>query len=260
MCCPGKSVKMEMGIDALGQNKICGAAEQRISSHSCSHIKKDADAAGSFNNAGERPSVGICGGTFDPIHYGHLILAEDARDAFGLSRVIFMPSGHSYFKDNREEKVSSPQDRLMMTRLAVGNNPGFDVSDMEIRREGYTYTCETMEQLSAENPGTDFWFICGADSISMMKTWYCPERLFAACGVIAAFRSDETDDHAFRSAADELRKLYGARIRILPARRIEISSTEIRTKIREGKSIRYLVPDAVADYIEKNGLYREKNG
>jgi len=251
---------MEMSIDALGQNKICGAAEQRISSHSCSHIKKDEDAAGSSDNAGERPSVGICGGTFDPIHYGHLILAEDARDAFGLSRVIFMPSGHSYFKDNREEKVSSPQDRLMMTRLAVGNNPGFDVSDMEIRREGYTYTCETMEQLSAENPGTDFWFICGADSISMMKTWYCPERLFAACGVIAAFRSDETDDHAFRSAADELRKLYGARIRILPARRIEISSTEIRTKIREGKSIRYLVPDAVADYIEKNGLYREKNG
>ena len=137
MCCPGKSVKMEMSIDALGQNKICGAAEQRISSHSCSHIKKDADAAGSSNNAGERPSVGICGGTFDPIHYGHLILAEDARDAFGLSRVIFMPSGHSYFKDNRAEKVSSPQDRLMMTRLAVGNNPGFDVSDMEIRREGY---------------------------------------------------------------------------------------------------------------------------
>lgn len=200
--------------------------------------------------------VGIMGGTFDPIHYGHLLLAEDAREAFHLDEIRFIPSGHSYFKDSRQDGVSAREDRLRMTELAVRDNPYFTVSDMEIRRSGCTYTCETMEQLRGEEPDTVFFFLCGADSLVQMSSWYQPARLFAACSILAAVRGDETASGSLLSAAQQLREKYSARIAFLPAREIQISSTEIRERIRDGRSVRYLVPDSVAAYIAEHGLYR----
>lgn len=199
--------------------------------------------------------VGIMGGTFDPIHIGHLILAESAREAADLDEVRFIPSGHSYFKDQRSDRVSSPEDRLEMTRLAIAGNPCFSVSSMEIDRGGDTYTYETMEQLKAEEPETDFYFIAGADSIAQMRTWYRPERLFAVCTILAAVRSDETGDAALLHEIDGLKKDFSAKVNLLPMHNIQISSSEIRSCVRENRSIRYRVPDAVADYIREHALY-----
>jgi nicotinate-nucleotide adenylyltransferase len=195
------------------------------------------------------------GGTFDPIHIGHLILAESAREAADLDEVRFIPSGHSYFKDQRSDRVSSPEDRLEMTRLAIAGNPCFSVSSMEIDRGGDTYTYETMEQLKAEEPETDFYFIAGADSIAQMRTWYRPERLFAVCTILAAVRSDETGDAALLHEIDGLKKDFSAKVNLLPMHNIQISSSEIRSCVRENRSIRYRVPDAVADYIREHALY-----
>lgn len=200
--------------------------------------------------------VGIMGGTFDPIHIGHLILAENALDTFHLDEVRFMPSGHSYFKDSRPEPVSAPEDRLAMTRLAVQSNPNFSVSDMEIRRAGFTYTCETMEQLAKQEPGTDFYFLCGADSLAHMHTWYHPERIFRVCTILAAMRGEDVSSKVFTAAARQIERDYGARIAFLPARDIQVSSTEIRNRIRNGQSVRYLIPPEVVQYIRIRGLYQ----
>lgn len=200
--------------------------------------------------------VGIMGGTFDPIHLGHLILAENALDTFHLDEVRFIPSGHSYFKDNRPERVSSREDRLAMTRLAVQSNSHFSVSDMEIRRAGYTYTCETMEQLARQEPGTAFYFLCGADSLAQMHTWYHPERIFRVCTILAAMRGEDVSSQGFTAAARQIESEYGARVAFLPVREIQISSTEIRKRIRLGQSVRYLIPPEVAQYIRIRGLYQ----
>lgn len=202
-------------------------------------------------------SVGIMGGTFDPVHNGHLILAENARDAFGLDEVRFMPTAVSYLKSNRSERISEASDRLAMVKLAIEGNPSFTASDLEIRRGGNTYTYETMQALKAAEPDTAFWFLCGGDSIAAMHTWVHPERIFASCGILGAVREDEVSEGTFEEAAERLRKAYGARIRFVPMPSIGISSTDIRERIRGGRSVRYLVPDAVADYIEAQGLYRQ---
>lgn len=199
--------------------------------------------------------VGIMGGTFDPVHLGHLILAETALDAEGLDEVRFIPSGHSYFKDSRQDKVSSGEDRLAMTRLAVADNPAFTVSDIEIERSGNTYTFETLEALRMLEPDTEFYFIAGADSILAMRTWKDPARIFSACTVLAAVR-ETADSAALQEEIRALERDFDARIRLLPMKNIQISSTDIRESIRNGHSVKYQLPDAVIAYIEKRGLYR----
>ncbi|MCI2048480.1 MAG: nicotinate-nucleotide adenylyltransferase [Lachnospiraceae bacterium] len=195
------------------------------------------------------------GGTFDPVHLGHLILAETALDAEGLDEVRFIPSGHSYFKDSRQDKVSSGEDRLAMTRLAVADNPAFTVSDIEIERSGNTYTFETLEALRMLEPDTEFYFIAGADSILAMRTWKDPARIFSACTVLAAVR-ETADSAALQEEIRALERDFDARIRLLPMKNIQISSTDIRESIRNGHSVKYQLPDAVIAYIEKRGLYR----
>ena len=200
--------------------------------------------------------IGILGGTFDPIHLGHLIIAEQARDQYKLDRVLLIPSGHSYFKDNRSKKVQPAQVRLEMTKIAAGNYKPFEVSDIEVNRPGNTYSFETLEELKAQNPGSELFFIVGADTICSMRTWREPKRIFDVCTVLAAMREDQVDPEEFQKQTQALERDFGARIFPVSIPNIGISSTQIREKAASGKSVHYLVPDALESYIIETGIYK----
>ena len=200
--------------------------------------------------------IGILGGTFDPIHLGHLIIAEQARDQYQLDRVLLIPSGHSYFKDNRSKKVQPAQVRLEMTKIAAGNYKPFEVSDIEVNRPGNTYSFETLEELKAQNPESELFFIVGADTICSMRTWREPKRIFDVCTVLAAMREDQVDPEEFQKQTQALERDFGARIFPVSIPNIGISSTQIREKAASGKSVHYLVPDALESYIIETGIYK----
>lgn len=197
--------------------------------------------------------TGILGGTFDPIHLGHLITAENALDGAGLDRVILMPTGCSYFKE--DQKVTAPQLRYEMTRLAAGDNPRLVVSDMETTRPGNSYTADTLRELRETYPDDELYYIVGADTLVLMSLWRAPEEIFSLCHVLVETRPDEIAGKGLLEEIEALRDKYGADITILPARNIAISSTEIRSRVRDGLSIRYLVPAAVENFIREQGLY-----
>ena len=200
--------------------------------------------------------VGILGGTFDPIHTAHLIIAEAAYDAFALDEVLLMPSGHSYFKDNRSQKVQAPDIRYAMVCQAAADNPHFVPSDFEIRREGNTYTYETLRGLREENPQNHYYFIVGADSIRDILTWKKPESIFRDCTLLAALREDGIPTEEFLREVENLRTQHGADIYTLEIPSIGISSTDIRNRVKSGRTIHYLVPDRVERYIIETGIYR----
>ncbi len=197
--------------------------------------------------------VGIMGGTFDPVHIGHLIIAEKAREQFHLDEVLFMPSGTPYMK-NVDEVLPGPI-RSEMTRLAIEENPLFSVSTIEVEKEGSTYTYETLETLHDKNPNTEYYFILGADSLFAMENWKNPEKIFADCHILAALRNDKNTEEMEAQAA-YLKEKFNADISLIKTGNIEISSSMIRDLVKEGHSIRYLVPDTVYDYIIKNKLYK----
>lgn len=199
--------------------------------------------------------IGIMGGTFNPIHTGHLLLAQAALEEAMLDRVCFLPSGVSYLK--QEDTILDAEDRLKLTELAVLNNPKFTVSDMEIIRSGNTYTCDTLKQLKEEQPENSFYFILGADCLFSIEKWYRPEEIFASCTILAAVRDDLKLSDLEEKAA-WLRERFDAEIFLLHLPRIDISSTDIRERIKTGKSIRYMVPDAVREYILQNDLYKQR--
>ena len=204
----------------------------------------------------EGKRVGILGGTFDPIHTAHLIIAEAAYDAFDLDEVLLMPSGHSYFKDSRSQKVLSPEVRYQMVCEAAADNPHFTASDFEIRREGNTYTYETLRELRRMNPDNHYFFIVGADSVRDILKWRNPESIFADCTLLAALREDGIPTEEFLREVEHLRKDYGADIHTLEIPAIGISSTDIRNRIKSGRTIHYLVPEKVERYIIETGIYR----
>ncbi len=197
--------------------------------------------------------IGIMGGTFDPIHMGHLLLAEWAKSEAGLNEVWLIPTGISYRKAERE--VAPAGDRLCMTELAVKENGHFKCLDLEITRGGYTYSYVTLEELARAYPEDGFYFILGADCLFTMETWKCPERILGCCKLIAAVR-DEASMEEMAEKKAELEQRFGGEILLLPFVRMSISSTEIRERIKQGKSVRYMVPDSVLAYIEERGLYR----
>lgn len=203
-----------------------------------------------------KKKIGILGGTFDPIHLGHLIIAEQARDQYGLDQVLLIPSGHSYFKDNRAQKVLPAQTRLEMTRKAVSDYAPFEVSDIEVLRSGNTFTYETLEELADLYPEAELYFIVGADTVCSMSTWREPARIFAACTILAAMREDQVDPDRFEEGIRDLENRFQARIRTISIPNIGISSTQIRDRAGNGKSIHYLVPNALESYIIENGIYR----
>ena len=203
-----------------------------------------------------KEKIGILGGTFDPIHLGHLIIAEQARDQYGLDKVMLIPSGHSYFKDNRSRKVLPAQTRLQMTKIAAQDHPPFEVSDIEVNRPGNTYSFETLEALKALNPEAELYFIVGADTVCSMRTWREPGRIFNACTVLAAIREDQVDPEQLRQETEALERDFGARILPVSIPNIGISSTDIRGRAAAGKSIHYLVPDPLERYIIETGIYK----
>ena len=204
----------------------------------------------------EGKRVGLLGGTFDPIHTAHLIIAEAAYDAFDLDEVLLMPSGHSYFKDSRSQKVLSPEIRYQMVCEAAADNPHFTASDFEIRREGNTYTYETLRELRRMNPDNHYFFIVGADSVRDILKWRNPESIFADCTLLAALREDGIPTEEFLREVEHLRKDYGADIHTLEIPAIGISSTDIRNRIKSRRTIHYLVPERVERYIIETGIYR----
>ncbi len=200
--------------------------------------------------------VGILGGTFDPIHIGHMIMAEQARDQYDMDEVILMPSGRSYFKDHREQKVLSAHERLAMTTLACEGQQGLSVSDMEIRRGGNTYTYETLQILKRENPDTEYFFIIGGDTLCAIPTWREPGILCSLCVIAATMREDQITAEAFAQGKEDLERKFGASVVPVSIPNIGISSTDIRRRILNRKTIHFLVPEGVERYIIEHELYR----
>lgn len=201
-----------------------------------------------------KEKVGIMGGTFNPIHNGHLLLAQAARESLNLDRILFMPSGNSYMKETSQ--ILDGDTRAQMVRLALLENPYFLFSDLELKREGATYTCDTLAILKAQNPQTQYYFILGEDNLLTLKCWKNPAFILQNCVIAGAVRASE-DNSRIKKAAELLKKEYQADIRILPTRRIDISSSEIRERLKNGQSVRYMLPERVYDYIQKKQLYRE---
>ena len=197
--------------------------------------------------------VGILGGTFDPIHIGHLMLAEAVRNEYDLEQVLFIPAAQPPHK--LERKISSAEDRFMMTVLATCSNPAFEVSDIEMRREGPSYSVDTVRALIRASGGdTEYFFLAGTDIIREIHTWERIEELLAICPFIAASRP------GCRPDVERTRTLLGdlgvRQIHLLNTPELEISSTDIRERVARGDSIRYIVPREVEQYIYKKGLYR----
>lgn len=191
------------------------------------------------------------GGTFDPIHYGHLVAAEEALVQFNLDRVVFMPTGVPVRKTHRA--VTSAEHRYLMTVVATASNPDFAVSRMEIERPGLTYTVDTMLALRAEHGrSAELYFITGADAVWEILTWKDSERLADVCTFIAATRPGYD---LSRFEQDEVAKRINVEFMEVPA--LAISSTGIRERIADRRPVRYLLPEAVAAYIAKNDLYRD---
>jgi nicotinate-nucleotide adenylyltransferase len=194
--------------------------------------------------------LGVMGGTFDPIHYGHLVTAEQARWQFDLDEVMFVPTGQPWQKP---ECVSSGDDRHLMAVIATASNPAFTVSRIELDTPGPTYTVDTLRRLRAELPaGTSLYFITGADAVLQILTWKDPEEVLRLAEVIAATRPGYDLSNLEAVLPAEAHRVHVMRI---PA--LAISSTELRTRVAAGGSIRYLVPDGVAQYLAKRGLYRK---
>jgi nicotinate-nucleotide adenylyltransferase len=189
------------------------------------------------------------GGTFDPIHYGHLVTAEEAVTQFQLDQVVFVPTGQPWMKADRE--VAPAENRYLMTVVATASNPRFTVSRVEIDREGPTYTVETLRQLATEHPDAELYFITGADAILEIVEWKDPDEALSLAHFIAATRPGH-DLSRLEAAAAEHRP----RVSVMKIPALAISSSDIRERVREGRAIRYLLPEGVKSFIEKAGLYR----
>lgn len=197
--------------------------------------------------------TGIMGGTFNPIHNGHLMLAKEAYKQFDLDEVLFMPCGVPYMKAG--QKVESSQTRAEMTALAIEGIPEFTLSTIEIEQQGNTYTYATLEHLKKINPDTEYFFIVGADSLFHMASWAHPERIFANCCILAAVRDHKTTSDMEKQIR-LLEKKYDADIRLIQITCMDISSSDIRQKVSQEQSIGQEVPESVRAYIERKGLYR----
>ena len=196
--------------------------------------------------------VGIMGGTFNPIHYGHLFLAENAMEQNNLDEILFMPSKKPPHKNSQD--LVSDEYRIDMVRLAIQDNPHFTLSTMEFEREGYTYTADTLTILTNAHPDTDYYFMIGADSLFMMEDWKTPQIIFNLSTILVAGR-DHMQGNQLDRQIKHLEKTYGARIIPFDMPAIEISSAEIRKRIADKKTIRYYVTKEVMEYVADHRLY-----
>ena len=201
-------------------------------------------------------ALGVLGGTFDPIHVGHLAVAEEAREVLGLARVLFVPAGQPPHKV--PGSVSRVGDRVAMVQLAIADNPAFELSMVEVQREGPSYTVDTLETLARANPGAQLHLILSAETFAELPTWHEPERLFEAARMAVVPREGyPAPDPAWLARAFPGRE---DRVEYLRGPRFELSSTALRARVAAGRSIRYLVPAAVEAYIADHDLYRRLPG
>ncbi|MEG1512239.1 MAG: nicotinate-nucleotide adenylyltransferase [Raoultibacter sp.] len=213
-------------------------------------ISERFDALG-FDNPEKTYRLGIMGGTFDPIHIGHLACAEQARDTFGLDAVIFIPAGNPVFKKN--QVITPAAQRLEMCRLAVRSNPSFDVSDIEIRRPGDTYTVDTLRELRTYYPSNvELYFITGADAVFSIVRWRESAAIAGLAHLIAVTRPGYALSQEKRAYLAE-NSAFSVTYAEVTA--LAISSSDLRERVREGRSIRYLTMQHVFDYIHEKGLY-----
>ena len=193
--------------------------------------------------------VGVLGGTFDPVHVGHLWMAEAARDQLDLDRVLLIPASRPPHKTDRD--TTNYGDRVAMLRLSIAGCPGLEVSEIERDESRPSYTAETLARLHAERPGDELWLILGGDSLRDLPTWRAPEEIvkLASLAVLPRPGIDPTDVSSL-----------GARVVMLDGPELAISSTELRARLRVGRSVRYLVPDGARKWIERHHTYgREGN-
>ncbi len=196
---------------------------------------------------------GIMGGTFDPIHVGHLVIAEEIRCKFKLDKVIFIPAGNPPHKDN--SKITSGDHRYQMTLLATISNPYFDVSSIELDRKGITYTIDTIKELKkCCKDSAEFYFITGADSLLELSTWKEVDQLLNMCKFVAATRPG-FQMSKIETKVKELESKYSKAIYTVSVPALQISSTDIRNRIKEGTTVKYLLPESVESYIIKHKLY-----
>lgn len=187
--------------------------------------------------------LGVMGGTFDPIHFGHLVAASEVAHAFDLAKVIFVPTGEPWQK----QTLTPATHRLKMTELAIAGNSHFDISTVDIDRNGPTYTIDTLRDIRAMHPEADLYFITGADAISQIMSWKSIDELWP----LAKFVGVTRPGHDLN-----VPKMAQADVSILEIPALAISSTDIRARVKSGKPVEYLLPDAVIDYIHENKLYQ----
>jgi nicotinate-nucleotide adenylyltransferase len=193
--------------------------------------------------------IGVMGGTFDPIHHGHLVAASEVASLFHLDEVVFVPTGQPWQKTDRQ--VSAAEDRYLMTVIATASNPTFSVSRSDIDRAGKTYTIDTLRDLRAEHPAAELFFITGADALSQIFSWRNAEELFSLAHFIGVTRPGHT-------LSDPGLPEGGVSLVEVPA--LAISSTDCRQRVAKGDPVWYLVPDGVVRYIDKRALYRDASG
>ncbi|MFU0800910.1 MAG: nicotinate-nucleotide adenylyltransferase [Xylanivirga thermophila] len=198
--------------------------------------------------------LGIMGGTFDPIHIGHLLIAEASCEEYDLDKVVFIPTGHPPHK--AKEYVGEAYHRLNMVKLAIEDNPHFEWSDMEINREGRTYTIDTLKQLKLMFPDNEIYFIIGGDTLLEIHTWKQWQNVLKLCNFIV-YNRPGYDDSSVRQQVVKLTHL-GASIFIVDGCTMGISSTTIRARIKQKRSIKYMVPSSIEKYILDHGLYIDK--
>lgn len=202
-----------------------------------------------------RTRLGILGGTFDPVHIGHLIVAEEARLQLNLSNVLFIPASQPWMRSG--QPLSEPNHRMDMVRLAIADNPHFEASEIELSRPGPTYTIDTLIELRSSYGGNvDPFFIVGADSYASFHKWKAPHEILELCTLVVYPRTMQS--HGETKALETLPPALRKKTMFLNAPVIDINGTEIRRRVAQGVSIRYWVPREVEDYIHRHGLYRMK--
>nr|WP_080731098.1 nicotinate-nucleotide adenylyltransferase [Rhodococcus fascians] len=231
-------------------SRVTGVAATDVESSVVQHES----GPGEDTNTTPTLRLGVMGGTFDPIHHGHLVAASEVAATFGLDEVIFVPTGTPWQKEGRS--VSPAEDRYLMTVIATASNPRFSVSRVDVDREKSTYTVDTLRDLRAQHPDAELYFITGADALESILTWQNWEELFELAKFVGVTRPgfELGVDHL----ANHLRSLPADTLTLMEIPALAISSTDCRRRAGENRPVWYLVPDGVVQYISKRNLYRPR--